>query len=219
MGEIALGSLFTDPTHRILREQWCASVFGIGYDKYVRPCRVAVEESLENRGIDFLLEADGKEFPFQTTEALEEGRKRGQEYKEIENGKVVTHPYTPERGRQEGPDWIVSAIAKKAGKHYSYSKNLNLLVYVNFTAHEMDFDVIKEKAKEYRGSFSSIWLLTNKVIATLSPNECIGDIPGWGIIFDRPEGSTILGSPRPRVWGMEWGTTFVVKKKGSRDNK
>ena len=219
MGEIPLGRLFNDDTHRILREQWCASVFGIGYDYYVRPCRVAVEESLENRGIDFLLEAGDKEFSFQTTEAQEEGRERGKEYKEIEQGKVVTHPYTPERGRQEGPDWIVNAIARKAEKHYSDIKDLNLLVYVNFTAHEMHFDEIKKKAKEYRGTFSSIWLLTNSLIATLSPNNDIGDIPGWGKIWDRPEGSTILGSLRPRVWGMEGGKILLAKNKGSRGNQ
>ena len=177
MGDLPPSRLFTD-NFRILREQWCASFFGIGYEKYLRPCKFAVDERLESRGIDFVMEVEGKKYPFQTTEVLERGRKRGEEVREIEKGNIVLRSYMPARGGQEGPDWIVADIAKKAEKHYAGSEDLNLLVYVDFEAHGLNFNVIKEKAKMYCDSFSSICLITDEHIASLIPNATLGEIKG-----------------------------------------
>lgn len=188
MDGISRSKLFNEDTYRILRERWCAAVFGIGYEKYIQPCRVAVDESFEARGLDFVLETDGKQFHFQTTEVLEEGRERGREFKEIEKGNMVLRPYRPQRGGQEGPGWIGAAIAKKVEKYYAGEKDLNLLVYVDFHAHDLKFDAIKEKAERYRDAFSSIWLITDTHIASLFPNASLGEIEGgWGMVYVREQ--------------------------------
>jgi hypothetical protein len=36
--------LFNDPSYQKLMERWCAAKFGLGYSKFIAPCKVAVNE-------------------------------------------------------------------------------------------------------------------------------------------------------------------------------
>jgi hypothetical protein len=196
---IPIDRFFNDEAYKGLREQWVAAFFGVGYGKYVRPCRVAMNESWYRKDADFFLQVGGKEFPFQTTERQREGRKRGDDYKKFarveekitrepelveELRSELLTPYQPALGGVEGPSWIEQAIAKKVGKHYAESGDLNLLVYVNFDAWNLQADVIRERTRKYRDVFASIWIITDRVICSLYSNDKIGHTPQgkWGIL-------------------------------------
>ena len=69
--------LFNDSQYQKLREKWCAAKFGVGYEKFLRPCLVAVNDTTERLDADFFVRTDGKEFPFQLAEVQEPERRRG----------------------------------------------------------------------------------------------------------------------------------------------
>src|SRR5688572_4326017 len=81
MAAVPQDRLFNDAKYRKLTEKWCAGMLGLGYEKYVSPCRVAVNETKERMDVDLSLEIDRQEYPFQLVEAMEPGRKRGAEFK------------------------------------------------------------------------------------------------------------------------------------------
>ena len=196
---IPTGRIFRDGAYQRLQDQWGAATFGFGYGKYVRPCQVAVNESRYRKDADFFLQAGGSEFPFQFTERQSEGRKRADEYKEIarleekiarepeRSGELLSEllsPYRPVHGGEIGPDLIEQAIAKKVKKYYAKSRELNLLVYANFTAMGMEVDTIRETAGKHSDAFASIWIITDSAICSLYSNDQLGHIPEgkWGIL-------------------------------------
>jgi hypothetical protein len=174
--------LFTDPAHQKLREKWCAAMFGMGYEKFVEPCEVALNDTPLQLDADFFLKVREQEYPFQLAEVQEDGRRRGDEYKGFANGSLRSVPYDPERGRLEGPDWIAAAIQRKAGKNYSNSQNLHLTIYANFSASGLQYQEVVRRATPYTKAFASIWLITSLHIATLIPGQTLGSIDGLGEI-------------------------------------
>jgi hypothetical protein len=157
-----------------------------------------MNESRYREDADFFLQTGGCEFPFQFTERQREGRKRGDEYEKIARveeqiareperaGELLNELLTPYRrahGGEVGPGLIEQAIAKKV-KRYVRGGDLNLLVYVNFTAMGMEVDTIREKVGKHRDAFASLWIITNSVICSLYSNDQLGHIPEgkWGIL-------------------------------------
>lgn len=131
--------LFNDPNPQFQkwREKWCAAMFGLGYEKFLDPCQVAINATEQRQDADFFVEAAGREHPFQLVEALEPERRRGAEYKEFARGTRHSVPYEPARGHIEGPQWIADCIEKKVSKRYAGASHINLLVYANFPAREL----------------------------------------------------------------------------------
>jgi len=197
---IPKGRFIRDPRYRPLQEKWCAAMFGVGYRRYVRPCRIALNESRDLMDADFFLQAGEVVFPFQTTERLRAERRRDDEYRELEavEDAIAREPereeeltprllteYRPGLGTEEGPEWIAAAIAKKVRKRYAESRSLNLLVYANFEAKALSIDALRERARENRDSFASVWIITDFHICALFSNDRIGTVPGgeWGHIW------------------------------------
>jgi hypothetical protein len=102
---------------------------------------------------DVELIIDGKVYEFEITVADKPERKIGDVYKNPKD----KQRYEPERGRQEGPSWIVNAVGKKYEKRYSPPPHL--LVYANFEASLLDISSIKKLCEPYINSFPSIWIL------------------------------------------------------------
>jgi hypothetical protein len=102
-------------------------MLGLGYERYVAPCRVAVNESRQRLDADFFLETGGVELPFQLVEAMVQGRRRGAEFKALARGVGRIKMGNAVRGREEGPAWIADAIARKAAKRYASAEDLNLV--------------------------------------------------------------------------------------------
>ena len=104
------------PQHKELKEMWCAARFGLGYEKFVRPCSISVDLE-ENSDADFVLKIDAGEFPFQTTIADVPERRMGDDYKPEPDGTLPARPNEPEKERIEGPGWIAAAGGLAANEH------------------------------------------------------------------------------------------------------
>ena len=109
------------------------------------------------------------------------GRKRGKEKKDLANGKIRFVPYEPGRGI-DGPKWIAEMIAKKVEKRYDASTELNLLVYANFDAPQLNYEQVRAEAEPFRTSFHSIWVILHTHICSLYSSDELGSVLGWGEI-------------------------------------
>jgi hypothetical protein len=174
--------LFNDAQHQKLRERWCAGIFGVGYAKFVAPCTVAVNDIPVREDIDIFLTAKGREWGFQLAEVQEPGRKRGLEYKEFAQEKIRSIPYGPERGWQEGPEWLADGVRKKKEKLYSDSKSMHLLLYANFPARELEHSDLLMKLQPFRADFASLWIVTSMHLCSIFSSPELGEVGGWGII-------------------------------------
>ena len=129
---------FNDPAAGKLRDLWVAAHFGRAYENEFGECRLLFDEEQAHEW-DFILVTDGARSPFQVTEAQQSGRKRGREYRDVENGnrpRTTTESWEP--GTKHGPEWIREAIERKKNKRYADVGKLNLLVYANFPAYQLD---------------------------------------------------------------------------------
>jgi len=180
-------ALFNDSRHQKKTEKWCAGVFGIGYERFVDPCQVAANDTDQRLDADFFVQKERRNFAFQLVEAQDPARRRGDEYRTLAFGTVQSIRYEPERGGFEGPNWIASQIAKKAAKNYAQATDLNLLVYANFSARQLQHAALVDATVCYRKSFASIWVITDLHIGALHSTNVLGRIDGWGIIFDVSE--------------------------------
>jgi hypothetical protein len=179
MGSISSRDLFNKPRYQKLLEKWCAAVFGLGYERLIGTCKIGVNETSRNVDADFFLEVEGQQFAFQITEAQEEDRRRGQEFKEIEAGTLLSIPYRPEEASRKGAWWIQKAIEKKVKKEYAEARRLSLLVYANFHAPDMQYDKILENVMHLRGKFLSVWIITNSRMCSIFSDMKLGELPGW----------------------------------------
>jgi len=184
--DISPSEFIRKPQNKKLKEIWCAVHFGLGYQKYLGECSICVDLE-ENSDADFLLKTAAGEFIFQTTIADVPERRMGDDYRTEPNGSRPTRPYEPERGRIEGPSWIAAAVKEKIMKRYSSAKNLNLLIYANFSAHSLAHITICDAVKEYKEEFASIWVITNHQICSLIINTELGEIPALVPIFSPEE--------------------------------
>jgi hypothetical protein len=172
------------------REKFIAALFGLGYEQHVGPCRLAaLSDAPESPDAEFFdLNGHGGQHAFQTVEVLDPGRRRGDEYHDIEaahaEGKqMVIHDDGPERGNAHGLDWITVEVAKKARK-YGASEGLHLVVYVNFRVYLQHADLVARTAP-YTARFASIWAVVFSAewrVATLHPSPHLGVIAGLGSI-------------------------------------
>lgn len=185
-GGISSSEFIRKPQSKELKEMWCALRFGLGYEKFVGPCSISVDLE-ENSDADFVLKTDAGEFPFQTTIADVPERRMGDDYKLEPDGTLPARPYEPERGHIEGPVWIANTVKEKVEKRYSTAKNLNLLIYANFSAHELDYAAVCDAIRECEKEFSSIWVITNHQICSLTSGVGLGEIRGFSAIYSPEE--------------------------------
>jgi hypothetical protein len=185
-GSISPSEFIRKPQHKELKEMWCAVRFGLGYEKFVGPCSISVDLE-ENSDADFVLKTDAGEFPFQTRIADVPERRMGDDYKPEPDGTLPPRPYEPERGRIEGPEWIAAAVKEKIEKRYSTAKNLHLLIYANFSAHDLQYKAVCGAVRQYKEEFASIWLITNHQIGSLTESVGLGEIRELGAIHSPEE--------------------------------
>jgi hypothetical protein len=179
--------IFNSSNYEKSREKWCAGMLGLGYEKFVAPCRVAVNDSREQIEADLFLKTASCEAPFQLVEVMAPGRRRGAEYKALAAGDLKGIKYEPGRGRAEGPEWIAAGVGQKVAKNYADSVELNLLVYANFTAHQLQHAEVLEAVRPFFPTFASIWVVTSLWLGSLHVANNLGRIEGWGIIFTPEE--------------------------------
>lgn len=166
-----------NPKYRVLFEQWCAGSFGSGYARFVARCEIAVNDQRTRGDADFFLRAGGLTFPFQMVEAMEDGRRRSDEYR-----KPGLTPYQPERGATEGPGWLETAVQGKLKKRYAGASNLHLLVYANFTAQNLQFADVARRLERFHDEFASVWVMAFNVMGSVFSTEELGSINGWATL-------------------------------------
>jgi hypothetical protein len=155
---------------------WCAGHFGRGLELLPLDCAAWIANWDQQTGVDFELETTGVRQGFQSTEVQVPGRRRGDEYKGRSHGPWSDEDWT--RGTEHGAEWICDAIDKKA-KQYGKSDGLNLLVYVNFPAWNMQFESIRSTAAAPSARFASVWLLSGNALCSIRPSPRLPETNGW----------------------------------------
>lgn len=170
-----------------LRECWVAATFGIGYEKFAGPCKIVVLSGTNFP--DFQLIIDKKSFGFETVMVLKEGRKPGDEYREIEetieDGGIWMKPVSDGEMTENElslPKRVREAIQSKLSKYGHGSKSVNLCIYLNIFAPNVNINSIREACKGLEDSFESIWLLSGHHIGTLfiSEETYLVELDGFG---------------------------------------
>ena len=170
---------FQKPRNQKMQELWCATQFAAGFQNTISPCNVWWSDRDEQTAADFELEAHGRRHPFQLTEVQSPGRRRGDEYRYEQEGPWSDSDWR--KGAAEGKQWITAAIAKKAS-HYPDSSQLNLLVYVNFSAWNQEYIEICTAARDAAAPFFSVWLMTGTHFCCIRENVSLPPCSGWAAI-------------------------------------
>jgi hypothetical protein len=168
-------AFFRDPAHKKTQEMWCAAHFSRGYEKHYGDCFVHIADTDEQTDSDFEFEIVGVRHPFQITELMQPGRRRGDEYRGRMSSPVV-EDWGP--GTEYGPTWVREAIERKVKKNYA-SREFNLLVYINFWAYEQRFDRITAECLEAAKNFGSVWLLNGNAICCIREGSGFNRTNGW----------------------------------------
>ncbi len=175
---VAAAEFFNNPRHGHTQDVWCAVKFALAYEKNVGPCKVRLEPHNNDIDADFELSVDNAIYPFQTTEALEAGRRRGSEYKKPDRDPGPrSADWSP--GTEQVPILVKKAITHKISKSYARVSELNLLVYMNIRAWEYNIDRIRSEVAELIIPFASVWLISSAGICTLVPHPKLGKLPYW----------------------------------------
>jgi hypothetical protein len=179
MDSVSPAVLFNDPAHQDTFERWCAGIFGLGYEKAAAPCEVAVNETSGRLDVDFFLRVGRNEFPFQTTQAQEPGRRSGEEHR-VPGARPARSWAEGERlGRVKGPSWIRESVAKKAARYREAGRDLNLLIYANFHTEQLTHEELVAELAEFRGAFRSIWVMDSVRLCSVYSSSDLGETNGW----------------------------------------
>jgi hypothetical protein len=182
MEAIPFVELFNDSKYQKLRERWCAALFGVGYSKFIRPCQVAVNDGPTRLDVDFSLHTSAGDWDFQLAEIQEPGRRRGLEFKQFADGTVRTIAYDAERGKRDGRTWLTEAVSRKKAKRYASSDALQLLLYANFPAQDLQYADVATALSQFRDDFASIWVMTSLHLCSTHSPPHLGGIHGWGVV-------------------------------------
>lgn len=171
---------FRSPKHQKTMEMWCAAHFARAYALYVHPCAVLIDDVDIQTDVDFDLELDGVTYPFQVTEVMEPGRRRGDEYRDGDSIEVRDDDI--ELGTLHGAAWVQAALAQKFAKRYAGVDRLNLLAYVNFAGRNQQYVDYCRTCAGVASKFGSVWLLNGNTLCCIHPNELIPSWKGWMVI-------------------------------------
>lgn len=154
---------FRDAQYKPLREGWAAGHFGRALELQGHIVRLRLASANEDFP-DFYLNYDGNDYPFEFTEALRHGRRRGDEYRDYAQRPTALRPYHPLTS-QEGQQAVADAVTRKAARRYAGTPHL--LVYANFDGTVIDpKDCLTLCQQQCRG-FASVWVLMGLAVAKL----------------------------------------------------
>jgi len=181
---------FCKPGMTRVREMWCAAHFARAFNRYIATCLVVIDEVDAQDDVDFGLSIDGALYPFQVAEVMEPGRRRSAEYKNFTPGPPRQEDWG--RGAELGAEWIRQPIDKKLDKRYSRTPQLNLLLYLNFAAYDLQYVNIRDHSLAAASKFASTWLLNGNTLACLSSHLQLRSFEGWlpiaESLYDDPQG-------------------------------
>lgn len=184
---VALGTpaFVTGSSSQRLREMWCAAKFGLGYERNVAPCEIDIEELNEQREYDFHLCTDGERLPFQVAEVLDEGRRRGDEYRDRTSDEVnQLHNQRSWKDRGYAGRRVIEELHSKHKTYRSGARTIHMLLYINIKAASVPWASIANAAESESKNFASVWLVTQELICCIHGGDrWVGQV-GWMMIED-----------------------------------
>ena len=178
--QITREQFFRSPEHKKTQEMWCAAHFARAYNQHVAPCTALISDKDEQTDADFFLDTGEKTHPFQITERMEPARRRGDEYRWGESEKAQGENWS--KGTEHGSAWVRLAIERKLMKKYAGTAELNLLVYLNFAAHEQQYEDMRSECVQLAPQFASVWLLNGNALCCIHQNPVLRAFQGWMMI-------------------------------------
>jgi len=175
---------FRSPRHQKTMEIWCAAHFARAYSSYVHACNVLIDDTDVQTDVDFELELAGTIHPFQVTEVMEPGRRRGDEYRD--DAPSGARADDIELGTRMGAEWVRTALERKLSKNYAAMDRLNLLTYLNFAGRNQEYVALRHACLEVSKRFASVWLLNGNTLCCIRHNEQIAAWEGWMVIEESP---------------------------------
>ena len=163
-----------------LREMWSAAKFSAVFSKQVQPCKVDVALNDEQREYDFHLITETDRFPFQVTEVLAHGRKRGDEYK-VHTAEQLASQLNEHDGLEppEALARIREEIQSKISKYRNGAKDLHLLAYMNLRSSGVVWSDVQEATADVVSSFASVWLHSDTALTCLYGGGRWPETHGW----------------------------------------
>jgi hypothetical protein len=159
---------FNNNDNRWLRDAWIAAQFALSFEKAVEKCTVEIDENDEQELFDFRLHLSNGLFPVQAVEALDQGRRRGKEYKENHS------PFDEEYFQRPAGNYnelIRASISHKLEKYRNISKDVNLLVRVNIFGFTCDYVELKENCMDISSGFKSVWIQSGRIFGAIYESE------------------------------------------------
>ena len=169
------------PKHNKTQEIWCATHFSKAFKYEFGPCWIHISDNDEQEPADFWFEFEEKQHPFQITMALDPKRRLGDEYRNFEENGHASVLEDPSRGTQFGASWISQRIEAKANQYGSEASSLNLLVYLNFTAHDQQYDTIRIASIQHAMKFNSVWLINGNAFCCIKQGDDLPSFELWRI--------------------------------------
>jgi len=176
-GALELRAFLTRQENQRLREMWCAGRFSAGYERNMEPCEVDIEKRDEQAAHDFKLITEKDVLPFQVVEVLEAGRRRGDEYKNIDSEPlyqewpVYNAAYAEQRVNEE--------LQRKVARRYAGAAQLHILAYLNVNAAAVAWAPLALATQEAARTFASVWCVTDHMLACLHSGGRWHGLVGW----------------------------------------
>ena len=178
--KVGTRAYLTERKHNRLREMWCAARFGVGYTTNFGDCFVEIEEADEQREYDFHLLVGALRMPFQVTEVLDTGRRRGNEYREHSEDEVAQRlSLIPRRDSTYAAQRVVEELQSKASKRYAGAQQLHMLLYLNLSASSVPWASLAGPAENEARAFASVWLLAQDVFCCIWGGQQWPGLIGW----------------------------------------
>lgn len=172
-------SFMRSPVHQKTQEIWCAAHFSMAYQTAFGECWVHISERDEQTAEDFWFEFKKECHPFQIAMVVDPVRRMGDEYKGVIDDKNISILEDWSAGTENGPSWVAERIAAKAKKYGDDSARLNLLLYLNFTAYEQNYWLLRNAANAHSAIFRSVWLLNGNAFCCIKEHTTLPWFHHW----------------------------------------
>lgn len=178
--ELGTAAYLTNRRHQRLREMWCAARFGTGYSRHFSACTLEVEPEDEQRDYDFHLHIPEGRLPFQITEVLDEGRRRGDEYRTTSKDEVAKLlDQRPWQSDMYASQRVCEELQSKIAKRYAEPETLHMLLYLNLKASSVSWASLAGPAENQARVFASVWLVTQDLFCCIHSGKVWSGLVGW----------------------------------------
>ncbi len=82
-------------------------------------------------------------------------------------------------GRVEGPSWIRECVARKVARYREAGRDLNLLIYANFSTEQLAHEELVAELAEFKDDFRSIWVMDSVRLCSVHSTPELGETNGW----------------------------------------